>query len=80
MAHPTLAGIDLLMDRQPEGVTIDVEAPGRAHEALLPVPLLLGTALAMSASALGKPGAGEINGYLDWLIDTYASASPRPTL
>lgn len=74
MAHPTVAGVDLVTDRQSAGVTVQVEPPGGAHEALLPVPLLLGTALAMSASALGEPDSGDINDYLDWLIETYASA------
>jgi hypothetical protein len=72
MAHPTIAGVDIVTDREPAGVTVKVEPPGRAHEALLPVPLLLGTALAMSASALGKPGTRDINAYLDWLIESYA--------
>lgn len=70
MAHPTVAGIDFLMDRQPAVVTVHLESPGRAHEALLPVPLLLGTALAMSASVLGKPDMSDINAYLDWLTES----------
>jgi hypothetical protein len=74
MAHPTIAGIHLLMDRKPEVVTVHLESPGRAHEALLPVPLLLGTALAMSSSVLGKPGMADVNAYLDWLIENFAAA------
>ena len=72
MAHPTLAGVSIVMDRQPAGVTVHVESQGHAHEALLPVPLLLGTALAMSAWALGKPERDHITAYLDWLIENFA--------
>jgi Family of unknown function (DUF5677) len=74
MAHPTLAGVRIVIDHQPAGVTIDLEPSGLAHEALLPVPLLLATGLAMSASVLGKPERLEINAFLDWLVESNPGA------
>lgn len=67
VAHPTLAGLSFVTDRKSDRVVIDVEAAGLAHEALLPVPLLLGTALSVSAHALGRPSIGESNRYVEWL-------------
>lgn len=74
MAHPTLAGLQLVTEKHRDGVLIDVERPGLAHEALFPVPVLIGTALAVSSVALGKPHADDINAQIDWLIDVMDAA------
>jgi hypothetical protein len=68
MAHPTLAGVRLVTDRTDSAITIGLEPSGGANAALLPVPALLMTALAVSAHALGKPSAQEVNKYIDWLL------------
>jgi hypothetical protein len=80
MAHPTLAGLRLVTERHEDGVLICVEPAGRAHEALLPVPVLLGTALAVSSATLGKPHADEINAHLDWLISAMSEAGVADAL
>lgn len=67
VAHPTLAGLAFVTDRNADRIVIEVEPAGKASEALQPVPLLLGTALAVSAHALGRPGMSKINAYIDWL-------------
>lgn len=51
---------------------IGVEPAGRAHEAMLPVPVLIGTALTVSAQALGKPSIQQMNVYFEWLTDAGA--------
>ena len=73
ISHPTLAGLQLVTDKTPGGVWVGVEPSGRSHEALLPVPVLIGTALAVSSSALGRPDAAEINKHVDWLTDAMAA-------
>jgi hypothetical protein len=73
VAHPTLAGLQFVAERRPDRVTIGVEPAGRAHEAMLPVPLLIGTALTVSAQALGKPSIQQMNAYFEWLTDAGAT-------
>jgi hypothetical protein len=51
---------------------IGVEPAGRAHDAMLPVPVLIGTALTVSAQALGKPSIQQMNAYFEWLTDAGA--------
>jgi hypothetical protein len=72
VAHPTLAGLQFVTERRPDRVTIGVEPAGRVHEAMLPVPVLIGTALAVTAQALGKPSIRRMNAYFEWLTDTGA--------
>lgn len=74
MAHPSLAGISITTTKSTAGVSIDLEPPGKAHEALMPVPLLLVTALAGSAHLLGNPGMRNVNAFLDWMTST----APKP--
>jgi len=59
MAHPTLAGLELVTEKRTDEVTISIEPPGLAHEALLPVPVLIGTTLAMSSSVFQKRLSGS---------------------
>jgi len=75
MAHPTLAGLELVTEKRTDEVTISIEAPGLAHEALLPVPVLIGTTLAVSSSVFQRPGAHEINAHLDWLLTAMSEAN-----
>lgn len=72
VAHPTLAGLQFVMEKHPDRVAIGVERVGRAHEAMLPVPLLIGTALTVSAQVLGKPSIQQMNAYFEWLADAGA--------
>lgn len=74
MAHPTVAGLGLVTEKRTDGITISIEPPGRADEALLPVPVLIGTTLAMSSSVFQKPAAHEINDYLEWLLTAMPEA------
>ena len=68
MAHPSLAGTSVTTYPTLADVTIDLERPGRAYEAMQPVPMLLLTALAVSSEVLGAPEVSVLNDYLDWVV------------
>lgn len=70
MAHPSLAGISVTTARTSARITVDLEPPERANEALQPVPMLLLTALAVSAHVLGAPEMAQLNDFLDWIAET----------
>jgi len=73
VAHPTLAGLQFVTERGPDRITIGAEPAGRAQEAMLPVPVLIVTALAVSAQALGKPSVQQMNAYFEWLTGAGAN-------
>lgn len=67
MAHPSLAGIGLVIGKRPDGVVVvDIEPAGKGAEALQPVPPLLGMALLMSAHLYDRPAPAEIFEFAEW--------------
>lgn len=68
--HPTLAGLSFVVDRNPERVVVDVEPLSGSGMALMPVPALLGTALAISAHTLGRPTHEAVNDFINWLAES----------
>jgi len=73
MAHPTWAGVRIVIERSEAGIVIDKEATRCGAEALQPVPALLGLALLISAHALGRPDPNGIDQFVSW----FAGASKR---
>jgi hypothetical protein len=69
VAHPTWAGVRMVIERSQGSVVIDTEATGRGAEALQPVPALLGLALLISSHALGRPDPDEVLQFASWLAD-----------
>lgn len=49
MAHPTMAGARLMTEVHADRRVVSVEPAGKAHEALMPVPILLASALIICA-------------------------------
>lgn len=68
--HPTLAGLSLVMDKNPDRVDIYTEPALGSEMALLPVPALVGTSLAIAAHTLGQPTHQDVAAYIDWLAQS----------
>lgn len=74
VAHPTWAGVRMVIEHSQASVVIDTEAAGRGAEAMQPVPALLGLALLISSHALGRPDPDEVLQFASWLADVWRRA------
>jgi hypothetical protein len=75
MAHPTWAGVRMVIARSEMSVVIDTEPTGGGADALQPVPALLGLVLLISAHAFREPAPDRITEFADWLRSTWPSGT-----
>lgn len=75
MAHPTWAGVRMVIARSEVSVVIGTESTGGGADALQPVPALLGLVLLISAHAFREPAPDRIEEFAEWLASAWPSGA-----